>query len=81
MRYPCIIVIPLLISSFIGLGQTKQLVISTIGDGATYLKSSPATELVEDAAFLVPNSIISVRPRSGLETIATGFRFRYGGLN
>jgi hypothetical protein len=78
MRYPCIIVIPLLISSFIGFGQTKQLVISTIGDGATYLKSSPATERVEDAAFLVPNSIISVRPRSGLETIATGFRFRYG---
>ena len=78
MRYLCIFVIPLLINSFVGFGQTKQLVISSIGDGATYLKSSPGSERVEDASFLAPNSIISVRPRSGLETIATGFRFRYG---
>lgn len=78
MRHLCIIVISLLIHSFVGFGQTKQLVISSIGDGATYLKSSPGAERVEDASFLAPNSIISVRPRSGLETIASGFRFRYG---
>ena len=33
---------------------------------------------MEDASFLPEGEIISVRPRSGVETIASGYKLRYG---
>ena len=64
--------------SVVVFGQTNQLVISSIMDGAYYLNPSSQKEAVSDASFIRKNSTVSVRPRSGLETFATNFLFRYG---
>ena len=59
-------------------GFNSQLVVISQGDGAVTRNSSQSFEPVEDASFLPQGKIISVRPRSGMETIASGFKLRYG---
>ena len=59
-------------------GQASHLLLSSQGDGAqASLKDGPK-ELLKRASYLPRNQLISVRPRSGLETLAAGFQFRFG---
>ena len=59
-------------------GQASHLLLSSQGDGAqASLKDGPK-ELLKRASYLPRNQLISVRPRSGLETLAVGFHFRFG---
>ncbi len=59
-------------------GITSQLVVVSQGDGAVSKNASQSFSPVEDASFLPQGEMISVRPRSGMETIASGFKIRYG---
>lgn len=59
-------------------GKLAHLVILVQEEGAVILKNSKDTETLTPAHFLPVNTNISVRPRSGLETVANGYQFRFG---
>ena len=59
-------------------GSIAHLVVFTQEDGAVVLNDSKERSALSTARFLPPNVNISVRPRSGIETVASGFQFRFG---
>tara|TARA_B100001057_G_scaffold388774_1_gene396343 strand:+ start:413 stop:1387 length:975 start_codon:yes stop_codon:yes gene_type:complete len=59
-------------------GQVSHLLLSSQGDGAQVSLKDGAKEVLKRASYLPKNKLISVRPRSGLETLAAGFQFRFG---
>lgn len=66
--------------SSIGLvcGQGMHLLLSQIGEGAFTTLDKGVSEPVKRASFLTLDSRITVRPRSGLETMSAGYQFRFG---
>ncbi len=71
--------LPVLFISFITqlLGQHSHLLIYSQGEGAL-VRSGESSNPLKKASFLPADSRISVRPRSGIETLAAGFQFRFG---
>jgi hypothetical protein len=65
--------------TFISDSEAKNLflVSATIGDGAL-ISSSDGTKTVGRASYLPQGERVSVRPRSGLETLAAGRTLRFG---
>jgi hypothetical protein len=59
-------------------GQNSHLLIYSQGDGGLYRTEKESNEPLAKASFLPKDKRISVRPRSGLETLAAGFQFRFG---
>ena len=59
------------------LGQTSHLLLLSQGDGALIYSESGKVQLSK-ASFLPKGQLISVRPRSGIETLSSGFQFRFG---
>jgi hypothetical protein len=59
-------------------GQNSHLLIYSQGDGGLYRTEKGSNESLAKASFLPKDKRISVRPRSGLETLAAGFQFRFG---
>lgn len=59
-------------------GQNSHLLIYSQGDGGVYRTEQGSNEPLAKASFLPQDKRISVRPRSGLETLAAGFQFRFG---
>ena len=59
-------------------GQNSHLLIYSQGDGGLYRTEKGSNEPLAKASFLPKDKRISVRPRSGLETLAAGFQFRFG---
>jgi hypothetical protein len=59
-------------------GQSMHLLLSQIGEGAFTTQENGVTEPVMRASFLAIDSRITVRARSGLETMAAGYQFRFG---
>jgi len=59
-------------------GQNSHLLIYSQGDGGLYRTEKGSNEPLAKASFLPKGKRISVRPRSGLETLAAGFQFRFG---
>ena len=66
--------------SSIGLvcGQGMHLLLFQIGEGAFTTLEKGVSEPVKRASFLTLDSRITVRPRSGLETMSAGYQFRFG---
>ncbi len=50
----------------------------TQGDGAVSAAEGEKAKPLAKASFLPKNQKISVRPRSGVETLSSGFQFRFG---
>ena len=59
------------------LGQSSHLLLLSQGDGALTSSESGKVQLSK-ASFLPKGQLISVRPRSGIETLSSGFQFRFG---
>jgi len=59
-------------------GQSMHLLLSQIGEGAFTTQEKGVSEPVKRASFLALDSRITVRARSGLETMAAGYQFRFG---
>ena len=78
MRFLINFVFPSLIFFNICNGQANQLVVVNIGEGASYLGLEKDSDEVGEATFLKKDVSVSVRPRSGIETVAPGYCFRYG---
>ena len=65
--------------TFIPASEAKNLVLvsASIGDGAL-ISSSDGAKTVGRASYLPQGARVSVRPRSGLETLASGRTLRFG---
>lgn len=59
-------------------GQNSHLLVYAQGDGGLWRSDEGKNEALLKASFLPNGKRISVRPRSGLETLAAGFQFRFG---
>ena len=59
-------------------GQASHLLLTSQGEGAQVSLKDGENERLKRASYLPKNQLISVRPRSGLETLAAGFQFRFG---
>ena len=59
-------------------GQSSHLLLLLQGDGAVTSASGANPLALKKASFLPKDQMISVRPRSGIETLASGFQFRFG---
>ena len=64
-----------LISSW---GQGMHLLMTQIGEGGFFSADKGKAAPLNEASFLPLDSRISVRPRSGIETMAAGYQFRFG---
>ena len=60
------------------LGQSSHLLLLSQGDGAVVRMEGQSSTPLTKASFLPKNQSISVRPRSGIETLSSGFQFRFG---
>lgn len=59
-------------------GQSSHLLLRSQGDGAVVRVDGENSEPLTKASFLPTKQTISVRPRSGIETLSSGFQFRFG---
>ncbi|MEC9123020.1 MAG: hypothetical protein VX969_02665, partial [Verrucomicrobiota bacterium] len=59
-------------------GEISHLVLRSQGDGAVFRNSEQKAEPIKRASFLPQGQRITVRPRSGIETIGAGYQFRFG---
>lgn len=59
-------------------GKTSHLLVSSIGEGVLNLGSAKSNEFIATSSFLPNNTKLSVRPKSGIETLASGYLFRFG---
>ena len=55
-----------------------HLVISQVGEGASYVQENGINEPVQRASFISFGSRIMVHLQSGMETMAAGYQFRFG---
>ena len=58
--------------------SNSHLLIYSQGDGAVASFEGKKNHTLSKATFLPKDVLISVRPRSGIETISAGFQFRFG---
>lgn len=59
-------------------GKISQLLVSAIGEGIVSLEDSDSQESIATSSFLPNGTKLSVRPKSGIETLAAGYLFRFG---
>lgn len=60
------------------LGQSSHLLLLSQGEGAVVRMEGQSSTPLTKASFLPKDQSISVRPRSGIETLSSGFQFRFG---
>ena len=66
-------------STLVGLfGGSTQLVLRSQGDGAFYKSDEGTVKTVARASFLPADTRLTIRPRSGIETLQAGYRYRFG---
>jgi hypothetical protein len=75
-----IIFLSLVVSSaFVGLfGGSTHLVLRSQGDGAFCKTPEGTVKTVARATFLPADTRLTIRPRSGIETLRAGYRYRFG---
>ena len=59
-------------------GQSSHLLLLSQGEGALVKSGDDKPVKLTKASFLPIGQTISVRPRSGLETLCSGYQFRFG---
>ncbi len=59
-------------------GKLAHLLITSIGDGVVEIGEATSINPIAKSQFLPSNKKLSVRPQSGIETLASGFQFRFG---
>jgi hypothetical protein len=59
-------------------GKVSPLLVTTIGEGVVQIGSNSPDSPISASQFLPKSVKLSVRPKSGIETLASGFQFRFG---
>lgn len=59
-------------------GKISHLLVSSVGEGIVQLENNPDKKPITNASFLPSEVKLSVRPKSGIETLAAGYLFRFG---
>ena len=59
-------------------GQGMHLVLTQIGDGALLNNTDGDSQPIMPASFIPQNSEINILPNSGIETMSSGYQFRFG---
>lgn len=59
-------------------GKISHLLVSAIGEGVFSVGDSDGQESISTSSFLPNGTKLSVRPKSGIETLAAGYLFRFG---
>ena len=59
-------------------GLSSHLLLRSQGDGAIVTGEEGDRETIRRASYLPSEKVISVRPRSGLETLSAGYQYRFG---
>lgn len=59
-------------------GKSSYLVLRSLGEGALVKKAHSEVEPLQRASYLPIGSRVTVRPRSGIETMGAGCQFRFG---
>ena len=74
------ILLSLIVSSaFAGLfGRSTHLVLRSQGEGAFYKTTDGTVKALARASFLPADTRLTIRPRSGVETLRAGYHFRFG---
>ena len=60
------------------LGKVSHLLVTSQGDGVFLSDKFGKSTMVNQATFLPFDTKLSVRPKSGIETLAAGYQFRFG---
>ena len=60
------------------LGKVSHLLVASMGDGVFLSDKSGKSTAVNQATFMPFDTKLSVRPKSGIETLAAGYQFRFG---
>jgi hypothetical protein len=59
-------------------GKISPLLVTSIGEGVVQIGTNVADSPIAVSQFLPKSVKLSVRPKSGIETLASGFLFRFG---
>lgn len=59
-------------------GQGMHLVVTQIGDGALLNNADEESKPISPASFIPQNSEINILSNSGIETMSSGYQFRFG---
>lgn len=66
------------LSSYQLLANNAHLLVQSVGEGAIAVFNGSTKDPLKKGNFIPQNIRISVRPKSGIETISTGFQCRFG---
>ncbi len=59
-------------------GKISHLLVSSIGNGVVHADDSKKKKTISTSSFLPKNTKLSVPAKSGIETLAAGYLFRFG---
>lgn len=62
----------------LSMAKISHLLVTSIGDGIVELDTSKAEKVISSSSFLPQSTPLHVKPKSGIETLAAGYQFRFG---
>lgn len=62
----------------LSMAKVSHLLVTSIGEGIVELDSSKEEKVISSSSFLPKSVPLHVKPKSGIETLAAGYQFRFG---
>jgi len=62
----------------LSMAKVSHLLVTSIGEGIVELDSSKEEKVISSSSFLPQSVPLHVKPKSGIETLAAGYQFRFG---
>jgi hypothetical protein len=62
----------------LSMAKVSHLLVTSIGEGIVELDSSKKEKVISSSSFLPQSVPLHVKPKSGIETLAAGYQFRFG---
>ena len=62
----------------LSMAKVSHLLVTSIGEGVVELDSSKEEKVISSSSFLPQSVSLHVKPKSGIETLAAGYQFRFG---
>jgi hypothetical protein len=62
----------------LSMAKISHLLVTSIGDGIVGMDSSKEEKVISSSSFLPQSTPLHVKPKSGIETLAAGYQFRFG---
>jgi hypothetical protein len=58
--------------------KVSHLLVSSLGEGVVRMDQTEADKVIASSSFLPREESLHVKPKSGIETLAAGYQFRFG---